>query len=57
MLTTLMIGCAIAAVILIVAGAFSEFRDLWKHPDHRAIGGGSEFTDNPKHTDHRHHAI
>ena len=57
MLTTLMLGCAIVAVILLVEAVYSEISDLWKHPDHRAIGGGSEFTDNPKRTGHRHHTI
>ncbi len=48
MLLMLMIGCALGAVLLIALGAFSELRDLWVHPDHRAIGGGSQFTDKPK---------
>ncbi len=43
MLTTLMVICAVGAVLLIGVWAFAEFRDLWSHPDHRAVGGGSQF--------------
>jgi len=33
---TLMICCAVAAVLLVGLGAFSELRDVWKHPDLRS---------------------
>jgi len=51
MLMTWMILCALAAVILILAGVYSDFHERWAHPDHRAVGGGSQFTD--KHPSHR----
>jgi len=35
MLLTLMACCAVAAVLLVGLGAFSELRDVWKHPDLR----------------------
>jgi len=36
MLLSLMIVCAIGAVLLFALGAFDDLRDVWKHPDHRA---------------------
>lgn len=33
MLFTLMLVCAVAAVLVIAREAFSEFRELWFHPD------------------------
>jgi hypothetical protein len=35
MLLVLMLSCAGGAVFLIAVGAFTEFHDLWAHPDHR----------------------
>ncbi len=45
---TWMIVIAVAVVLLILAGVFSDFHERWTHPDHRAIGGGSQFTDKPR---------
>ena len=35
MLLILMLACAGGAIFLIGAGVFSEFHDLWVHPNHR----------------------
>ncbi len=35
MLLSVMIVCAVGAVILFAMGAFDELRDLWKNPEHR----------------------
>jgi hypothetical protein len=35
MLLSLMIACAVVAVLLLAMGAFSDLHDLWAHPDHR----------------------
>ena len=35
MLLSLMIVCAVGAVLLFAMGAFSDLRDVWTHPDHR----------------------
>ena len=32
MLLATMLACAVAAVLLIVLSAFTEFHDLWVHP-------------------------
>jgi len=36
MLLSVMIACALAAVLLFLIGAFDELRAVWQHPDHRA---------------------
>ena len=43
MLVTLMIFCAAGAVFLIGLGAYTEFHDLWAHPDHRVLPRDSRF--------------
>lgn len=48
MLTVLMIVCAAGALLLIAVGAYSQFRELWAHPDHRVLAGGSHSTRPPK---------
>jgi hypothetical protein len=35
MLLTLMVLCAVGAILLVGLGAFTELRDLWAHPEHR----------------------
>ncbi len=35
MLLSLMIVCAVGAVLLFAMGAFDELRDAWKNPEHR----------------------
>jgi uncharacterized membrane protein len=45
MLLVLMVCCAVGAVFLIGLGAFTEFRELWTHPDHRVLAGGSRRSD------------
>jgi len=35
MLLSLMIVCAVGAVLLFAMGAFSDLRDVWTHPEHR----------------------
>lgn len=35
MLLSLMIVCAVGAILLFALGAFDELRDLWTHPDQR----------------------
>ena len=43
MLLTLMIVCAVGAVLLFGLGAFDELRDLWTHPDHRPAEENHQF--------------
>jgi len=43
MLLSLMIVCALAAILLFALGAFEELRDLWMHPDHRPSDEGRHF--------------
>lgn len=35
MLLSLMIVCAVGAVLLFAFGALSDLHDVWDHPDHR----------------------
>jgi len=35
MLLSLMIVCAVGAILLFASGAFDELRDVWRHPEHR----------------------
>jgi len=32
---SLMIVCAVVAVLLFAMGAFDDLRDVWTHPDHK----------------------
>ena len=48
MLIVLMLFCAAGAVFLIGLGAYTEFRELWAHPDHRITAGGSRPIHSPK---------
>lgn len=41
MLMVLMFFCAAGAVFLIGVGAYTEFRELWTHPEHRVVAGTS----------------
>jgi len=34
MLLSVMIVCAVAAVLLFAMGAFDDLRDVWVHPEH-----------------------
>jgi hypothetical protein len=34
---SLMIVCAVGAVLLFALGAFEDLRDAWKHPAHRDL--------------------
>jgi hypothetical protein len=47
MLLVLMLSCAGGAIFLICAGLFSEFHDMWVHPDHRISEERSSWR-NPK---------
>jgi len=38
MLLSLMIACAVGAVLLFSMEALDELRDVWIHPDHRPAG-------------------
>jgi hypothetical protein len=40
MLFSLMLVCAVAAVLVIATGAFEELREVWSHPDHREAERG-----------------
>lgn len=50
---TLMVCCAVAAVLLVAVAALSELRDVWKHPDlrntehdlHQDLHGRSHYDD------------
>jgi hypothetical protein len=35
MLLSVMILCAVGAILLFALDALAELRDIWKHPDHR----------------------
>jgi hypothetical protein len=35
MLLSLMIICAVVAILIFALGAFDEQGDIWMHPDHR----------------------
>jgi len=43
MLMFVVVFCAAGAVIIVGLSAYSEFHDMWAHPDHRALGGGSRY--------------
>jgi len=45
MLLVVMIFCAAAAVFLIAIDVYTEFHQLWTHPDHRVVAGGSRRDD------------
>jgi hypothetical protein len=45
MLLSLMIVCAVGAVLLFALGAFDELRDVCKHPEHRAADNNHFFPD------------
>jgi hypothetical protein len=36
-----MLFCAAGAIFLIGVGVYTEFHELWAHPDHRVLAGGS----------------
>lgn len=38
MLLSLMIVCAVGAVLLFALEAFGDLRDVWTHPEHRDSG-------------------
>jgi hypothetical protein len=35
MLLSLMIVCAVVAILMFFLSAFDELRDIWTHPDHK----------------------
>jgi len=43
MLIVLMVFCAGGGLFLIGLAVYSEFRDLWAHPDHRVHIDGSRY--------------
>jgi hypothetical protein len=50
-----MVCCAVAAVLLVAGGAFSELLDMWKHPDLRNTDDGlrQDLHGHTHHDDHR----
>lgn len=37
MLLSLMIACAVVAVLLFALGAFDDLREVWAHPEHKDV--------------------
>jgi hypothetical protein len=37
MLLSLMIVCAVGAVLLFLLGMLEDLRDIWTHPDHKDV--------------------
>jgi len=46
MLLSLMVICAVAAILLFALGAFDDLRDVWKNPEHRDFHDDHSF---PRH--------